>query len=308
MFANHDTRSGSAPRASTDSRASVPIASTRSAPRTNGGTTAPLTARRQPGRGSASLLSTTSTYGTPRGAAPRERRLRRERAPAGDDDDVRPRVLELAHDPRRDRVVVAEDVPHARDPPAVHERGAVLRDDRPPAAEDRVAGVDDAEVELRPLRDAVEHDRAERRRLGRDVGDADALRGRRVELPQRLARVAARLPRERGPARAGSATSVGSVGTSASARFRSPARASVRAAASRTSSPRPWRATRRPRSSARTPRRSPAPSPLPSSQAPSASSGESSGATAAISRSATSRWKSRCTSRRRFVACRSWTR
>ena len=45
-----------------------------------------------PGRGPSSWLSTTSTYGTRRKPAPGDRPLRRERAPAGDDDDVRLRA------------------------------------------------------------------------------------------------------------------------------------------------------------------------------------------------------------------------
>ena len=63
-------------------------------PRRMRGTTAPLTARRQPARGSRSWLSTGGRTGTPARAAPGDRGLRRERAPAGDDDDVGLRALE----------------------------------------------------------------------------------------------------------------------------------------------------------------------------------------------------------------------
>ena len=64
VFANVPISSGLAPRASIESRASDPAASTPEAPRTTCGTTAPFTARRQPARGPWSWLSTSRTYGT----------------------------------------------------------------------------------------------------------------------------------------------------------------------------------------------------------------------------------------------------
>ena len=66
VSAKTSMRSGSAPRASIDSRASVPTTRTCAAPRTIAGTTLAFTARRHPGRSSRSFDSTSSTYGTRR--------------------------------------------------------------------------------------------------------------------------------------------------------------------------------------------------------------------------------------------------
>ena len=59
-------RSGRAPRASIERRASVPVTRTPAALRTIRGTTVPFTASRQRERGPSSWLSTIRTYGTRR--------------------------------------------------------------------------------------------------------------------------------------------------------------------------------------------------------------------------------------------------
>ncbi len=66
MFANTRMRSGFAPIASIDSRASEPVTRTLAAPLTTVGTTVCLTRRRHPAFGPESWLSTRSTYGTAR--------------------------------------------------------------------------------------------------------------------------------------------------------------------------------------------------------------------------------------------------
>ena len=152
-------------RASTRARACRRRAP-RAAPRRIGGTTAPLTARRQPGRASRSFDSTSRTYGTPR--------ARHHATAACEANVLQPettttsgsRVGERAEDAERDRVVVAERPVEAGHAPSLEEDGAVPRLDRPRPALHGAPRVEHREVELRPRRDAVEHHGAERRRLG----------------------------------------------------------------------------------------------------------------------------------------------
>ena len=130
VFANTRTRSGDAPRATIEFRASVPVTSTPDAFATTGGTTVPFTVRRQPGRGPSSWLSTTSTYGTPSEPTPGDRRLRGEGAPAGDDDDVRLcGLVRAGTTPGVSGIVVVEHAlaPRARARPGGRRRGAWAR-------------------------------------------------------------------------------------------------------------------------------------------------------------------------------------
>ena len=173
VFAKIRTRSGAAPSDTTESRASEPVTSTLAAPLTTGGTTVSLTRRRQPGFGPASWLSTSSTYGTCRSAAPGDRRLRCERAPARHDHAVRLRSCEHAEDARCHRIVVAEDVPEPGQRHAVQEDRAVLRLHRPRAAGDGARRVDDGQVDLSAVCHAIEERRPVRRRLGRHERDAN---------------------------------------------------------------------------------------------------------------------------------------
>ena len=140
-------------------------------PRTIGGTAVVFTSRRQPAFGPASWLSTSSTYGTRRRRHQAIDGLRGERAPARDDDDVRPRVDERAEDRQRDRVVVAEHLARARNIHAAEEDRRMVDLDLPAAGGDRLGRVDHRQVDLGKRRNPVEQRRAVRRRLGRDERD-----------------------------------------------------------------------------------------------------------------------------------------
>ena len=98
VSAKTSIRSGSAPRASIDSRASVPTTRTSAAPRTIAGTTLKLTARRQPGRSSRSLRLD-DQHVRDAAQAHHRRRLGGERAPAGREDDLRSRITERRKTP-----------------------------------------------------------------------------------------------------------------------------------------------------------------------------------------------------------------
>ena len=196
VFANTRTRAGSAPSATTDSRASEPTTSTLAAPFTSGGTTVSLT--RPPPAGLRARVVALDEEHVRNAArtAPAERRLRGERAPAGDDDDVGPARAERTEDPGRDRVVVAEDAARRREADAVQEDRTVPELDRPRAAGDGPRRVDHGQVDLaraaRPGRGAAPgtasararrtrrgspHARASRRPCARSRASGAARRG-----------------------------------------------------------------------------------------------------------------------------------
>ena len=101
-------------------------------------------------------------------ATPGDRRLRRERAPTGDDNDIGLRVAKLAGDSWSNRILVAQDSLGAGHVDAAQEDVAVLRLDRPRAMRNRVRRVDHLEIDSRMRSNPIEERRAVRGRLGRD--------------------------------------------------------------------------------------------------------------------------------------------
>ena len=171
-------------------------------PRRTGGTTAPFTARRQPGRASRSLLSTRSTYGTPRArhhaaAACEANVLQPETTTTSGSASSRARGRCRARSGSRGG---ARDTGPAR--AALQEDGPVLRLDRPRPALHGAPRVEHRQVELRARRDTVEHHRAERRRLGDDERQADGFVSRaRAASPRPRALPACRVPPPQPPPR-----------------------------------------------------------------------------------------------------------
>ena len=106
-------------------------------------------------------------------AAPDDRRLRRERAPAGDDDHLGPRSSEGTRDTRVHGIVVMKDLPRAGHARATEEHGPVPGIDAPRSPGNGLRGVDHRQVDVRLLGDAVEEWRAIRRRLGEHRAHAD---------------------------------------------------------------------------------------------------------------------------------------
>ncbi len=152
VFAKTRTRSGCAPRAIIESRASVPVTRSPAARSTIGGTTVPFTVRRHPARGPSSWLSTTSRYGTsliPHQviAACAANVLQPETTTTSGCASVK-----RADDSRRHRVVVVQDALRSGKPEAAQEDGAVLRLDAPRPAGDGAGGVDHRQVDLRAAR------------------------------------------------------------------------------------------------------------------------------------------------------------
>ena len=109
VFAKRRTRSGRAPFATSDARESAPSANAPQAPRTTRGTIGARTARRHCApRHRVVGLERAGGTGDRRRRRPRDRRLRRERTPAGDDDDLRLGSRRAPPDPGRDRVLVPQ--------------------------------------------------------------------------------------------------------------------------------------------------------------------------------------------------------
>jgi hypothetical protein len=98
-------------------------------------------------------------------STPRDRSLRRKRAPAGDDDDIRSRGGQGGENARRHGVVVTEQPARAGEPQPVQEDVAMFQLDGPGALSDRARCVDHGEVDLGSSGNAVEERRAIRRRL-----------------------------------------------------------------------------------------------------------------------------------------------
>ena len=92
VFAKTCTRSAWAPRATIEFRASVPVTRTPEAFVTIGGTTVPFTRAAPAGARPLVVALDHEHVRDVSQAAPGDRALRRERAPAGDDDDVRARA------------------------------------------------------------------------------------------------------------------------------------------------------------------------------------------------------------------------
>ena len=175
VFAKTRTRSGSAPRATTESRAAEPTTSTLAAPRIDRrGTTASFTARRHAGA-RAEVVALDDAGRTEPGA------LGTRRSRPATANVLQPETTTTSgcaarsarEDARRERVVVAQQ---RRRTAARDARGGRrprwCSVDRPVAAGDGPRGVDHGEVDVVARRDAVEERRPVRRRLGRDDGDA----------------------------------------------------------------------------------------------------------------------------------------
>jgi hypothetical protein len=105
--------------------------------------------------------------------APGDRALSGERAPAGDDDDVGSETRERPSDSGSQGVVVSDDPLCSRKPKAAQVDRRVARQDLPRSPRDGLRGVDDGELELRQLRDAVEERRSVRRGLREDGSDPE---------------------------------------------------------------------------------------------------------------------------------------
>ena len=105
-------------------------------------------------------------------SAPRDRGLRGEGAPAGDDHDVGVYPGQRPNDARRHGVVVVEHSPRARNAETAQEHRLVPRLDTPRAPCNRSRGVDHGEVDPGAGRDAVEQRGAIRRGLREDGGNA----------------------------------------------------------------------------------------------------------------------------------------
>ncbi len=130
-------------------------------------------------------------------ATPRDGTLRRERAPARDDDDFRAGGVERRHDARRNRVIVMEHALGPGEPHAAKEDRPMLRLHAPGAARNGVRRVDDREIDLRESGNAVEERSAVRRRLREDGRHPDRRRLRRCgECPEEVDRSVARASRD----------------------------------------------------------------------------------------------------------------
>ena len=158
-------------RASTDSRAAVPTTSTLAALRTILGTTNP--SRRDATSARAEVVALhEQDIRDPVRARPRDRCLRRERAPAGDHDDVGIAARQRPSDSRRYRVVVAKHAVDARKAPSPQELRPMLGLYRPRSIRDGLGRIDHGEIDFRPRRDTIEERRAVRRRLRGDHRNA----------------------------------------------------------------------------------------------------------------------------------------
>src|SRR5262249_22304029 len=98
--------------------------------------------------------------------APRDRGLRRERAPPADDDRARP--TEGVRDSRCERIVVVEDPLRAGHTQPAEVTGPMARVDLPRSPGHGLGGVDDGEIDIGVLRDTIEERRAVGSRLGED--------------------------------------------------------------------------------------------------------------------------------------------
>ena len=100
-------------------------------------------------------------------ATPGDRSLGRERAPAGNDDDVGLCHTKDTHDARCHGIVVPDHAAGARHGDTAEKRAAVLRLHGPRAVCNGAGGIHDGELELGPLREPVEQRRPVRSWLRR---------------------------------------------------------------------------------------------------------------------------------------------
>ena len=104
-------------------------------------------------------------------SAPKERGLRRIRAPAGDDDNVGMGAYELRDDADGDRVVVSEHPSGAGNAHAAQKPMGMMQRHAPRSAGNRFRRVEHEQIDLVARRDAIEERRPVRRRLGRHDRD-----------------------------------------------------------------------------------------------------------------------------------------